>query len=107
DLARKIAGYAPETTVDVKVWRGNQEETVKVKLGTFPGSAEEIARLEQGKTTVDPTKTELDQLGITLAPVRGGEEGVAVADVDPDSDAAQKGIRAGDVILEVSGTVVK
>lgn len=107
DLARKIAGYAPDTTVDVKVWRGNKEENVKVKLGTFPASAEEIARLEQGKPTEDKSGTELDQLGLTLAPVRVGEEGVSVAEVDPDSDAAQKGIRAGDVILEVSGVTVK
>ena len=106
DLARKIAGYAPDTTVDVKVWRGNKEETVKVKLGTFPGSAEEIARLEQGGQAGDSSGTELEQLGLTLAPVRGGEEGVSVAEVDPESDAAQKGIRAGDVILEVGGTVV-
>lgn len=108
DLARKIAGYAPDTTVDVKVWRGSKEETVKVKLGRFPGSAEEIARLEQGKqATDDPSSgTELKQLGLTLAPVRGGEEGVSVAEVDPDSDAAQKGIRAGDVIVAVGGTVV-
>ena len=106
DLARKIAGYAPDTTVDVKVWRDNKEETVKVKLGTFPGSAEEIARLEQGNPTDDTSGTELQQLGLTLAPIRTGEEGVSVAEVDPESDAAQKGVRAGDVILEVGGTVV-
>ena len=29
---------------------------------------------------------------------------VTVADVDPDGPAAQKGIRAGDVILEVAGS---
>lgn len=108
DLARKIAGYAPDTTVDVKVWRGNKEETVKVKLGTFPRSADEIARLEQGKPmTTDPTGVELDQLGLTLAPIRGGQEGIPVAEVDPESDAAQKGIRAGDVILGISGTTVR
>ena len=105
DLARKIADYAPDTTVDVKVWRGSKEEVVKVKLGKFPGSAEEIAKLEQGKS-VDPTSTALDQLGLTLAPAKGGDEGVAVTEVDPDSDAAEKGIKAGDIILEVGGSAV-
>ena len=105
DLARKIADYAPDTTVDVKVWRGNKEETVKIRLGKFPGSTEEIAKLEQGKS-VDPTSTALDQLGLTLAPAKGGSEGVAVTEVDPDSDAAEKGIKAGDVILEVGGATV-
>jgi serine protease Do len=102
DLARKIANYAPDTTVDVKVWRGNKEETVKVKLGKFPGSAEEIAKLEQGKS-VDPTSTAMDQLGLTLAPTKSGDEGVAVTEVDPDSDAAEKGIRAGDILLQIGG----
>lgn len=106
DLARKIADYAPDTTVDVKVWRGNKEELVKVRLGKFPGSTEEIAKLEQGKSTDDPTSTALDQLGLTLAPSKGGAEGVAVTEVDPESDAAEKGIKAGDVILEVGGNTV-
>ena len=106
DLARKIAEYAPDTTVDVKVWRGNKEETVKVKLGKFPGSTAEIAKLEQGRSGDDPTSTALEQLGLTLAPAKGGGEGVAVTEVDPDSDAAEKGIKAGDVILEVGGATV-
>jgi serine protease Do len=106
DLARKIADYAPDTTVDVKVWRANKEETVKIRLGKFPGSSEEIAKLEQGKPTDDPTNTALEQLGLTLAPAKGGAEGVAVTEVDPESDAAEKGIKAGDVILEVGGSTV-
>ncbi|WP_374990899.1 Do family serine endopeptidase [Hyphomicrobium sp. LHD-15] len=106
DLARKIADYAPDTTVDVKVWRANKEETVKIRLGKFPGSADEIAKLEQGKTPDDLGNTALDQLGLTLAPAKSGSEGVAVMEVDPDSDAAEKGIKAGDVILEVGGSSV-
>ena len=106
DLARKIANYAPDTTVDVKVWRGNKEENVKIKLGKFPGSSDEIAKLEQGGGAPDDqTGTELEQLGLKLAPVRGGE-GVSIMDVDPDSDAAQKGLKAGDVIIEVGGSSV-
>jgi serine protease Do len=108
DLARKIADYAPDTTVDVTVWRGNKEQVVKVRLGKFPGSAEEIAKLEQGKpsSTDDPASTALEQLGLTLAPAKGGAEGVAVTEVDPESDAAEKGIKAGDIILEIGGAAV-
>jgi serine protease Do len=107
DLARKIADYAPDTTVDVKVWRGNKEQVVKVRLGKFPGSAEEIAKLEQGKpASEDTANTALAQLGLTLAPAKGGAEGVAVTEVDPESDAAEKGIKAGDIILEIGGSAV-
>src|SRR3546814_2617463 len=40
DLARKIAELAPNSNVDVKVWRNNAEQTIKVKLGLFPKNAE-------------------------------------------------------------------
>lgn len=109
DLARKIADLAPESDVDVKVWRNGSEETVKVRLGRFPDSKEELAKLERGEGSVMPSNTELEQLGITLEPVAGSakQEGVAIAEVDPSSDAAQKGLKAGDVILEVGGRLVK
>ncbi len=106
DLARKIAEFAPDTTVDVKVWRGNGEQTVKVKLGLFPNSGDPMKPAEPDK----PSKSsmELSQLGLTLMPLRSGgpKEGVVVANVDPSSDAAEKGIKAGDIILEVQGEAV-
>lgn len=106
ELARKVADYSPDTTVDVKLLRGTQEMSVKVKLGTFPGTQEEIARLEQGTTP----QAQMNALGLTLAPgqpTRGGKaEGVQVSDVDPNSDAATKGLKSGDVILEVNSKAV-
>ena len=36
DLARTIADLPAQSTVDVKVWRNKAEQTVKVKLGTYP-----------------------------------------------------------------------
>ncbi len=112
DLARKIAELAPDTMVDVKVWRNNAEQTVKVKLGLFPNGAEAMLKGEGGSGDDDgkpaAASLELSQLGLTLVPARTGgpKEGVAIAEVDPGSDAAEKGIKAGDVILEVSGQAV-
>ena len=106
DLARKIAGYAPDTVVDVKVWRNGAEQVVKVKLGMFPTSQDELSRIEEGKPAGTPM--ELEQLGLKLAPASAEvKDGVAIADVDDTSDAAQKGIKTGDVILEVQGEPVK
>jgi serine protease Do len=52
----------------------------------------------------------MKELGLTLSPsgdVDGaGEEGVAVVNVDPTSEAADKGLKPGDVILEVGGKSV-
>ena len=38
DLARRIAGFSSNTTVNVKVWRNNKEKTINVKLGKSPNS---------------------------------------------------------------------
>jgi len=106
ELARKIAEFAPNTTVDVKVLRSNKEMDVKVTLGTFPGSRDEIARLEQGGAA-----PQMNALGLTLAPASPDKngakaEGVQVTDVDSSSDAAVKGLKSGDVILEVNSRAV-
>ena len=41
--------------------------------------------------------------GLTL---RRGQDGVIVENVDPDSTASDKGLKEGDVILEVGGKAV-
>src|SRR5262249_13182478 len=50
------------------------------------------------------------RLGLTLAPaseVDGpGSRGVAVTAIDPNGPAAERGVRVGDVILEVAGKAV-
>jgi serine protease Do len=47
----------------------------------------------------------MPRLGLSLAPGENGE-GVVIADVDPDSPAAEFGFRSGDVILDVGGKTV-
>jgi serine protease Do len=109
DLARKIADYAPDTTVDVKVWRNSKPENVKVTLGMFPGSSDELAKLEQGKPVAkkEIEKTSLELLGLTVGPVAGENvEGVSITEVEPSSDAAEKGLRPGDIIVQVQGESV-
>lgn len=107
DLARKIAAMNPNVTVDTKVVREGSETSIKVQLGTFPGN-EKLAKLQQGKGGGTP---ETEQLGLTLSANKpktpGGKvEGVLVTDVDADSEAALKGLRSGDVIIDVGGKAV-
>ena len=48
-------------------------------------------------------------LGLTLAPAAsagGTGQGVVVTNVNPDGPAAERGMRAGDVILDVAGKAV-
>jgi serine protease Do len=50
-------------------------------------------------------REQMKELGLTLAPaedVQGaGDKGAAITEVDPTSEAAEKGLSVGDVILEV------
>jgi serine protease Do len=77
-----------------------------MKLGTFP-SNKQLAALEEDKPDAGE---QLEDLGLSLAPATkfpgAGEEGVVITEVDPKSDAADKGLKPGDVILEVAGVSV-
>ncbi|MBH5367746.1 Do family serine endopeptidase [Bradyrhizobium glycinis] len=108
DLARTIAGLAPGTSVKLDVFRKGDSKTVTLALGELPnerqakgGSADE-GRGQPGAGT--------PRLGLSLAPagdVQGaGQNGVVVTEVDPQGPAAQRGIRTGDVILNVGGKAV-
>jgi serine protease Do len=105
DLARTIADLPAKSTVDVKIWRNKNEQTVKVKLGTYPNKDEAAESSTEPEEKPDDTSSTVDlkQLGITLKPATAGKEGVVISEVDPNSDAAQKGLREGDVILKAAG----
>jgi serine protease Do len=108
DLARKIAGYAPSSKVSVTVLRDDKEQDITIKLGTFPNS-KQLASLQ--KSDKKPASEEMEDLGLSLAPASeftsgSIEEGVVIVEVSPDSDAAEKGLKAGDIILEVAGDIV-
>jgi len=108
DLARKIADLSPDSDAKLTVMRDGEQQSLTVKLGAFPSSDKLAALTEDRGEKSD--REQMKDLGLTLAPaseVEGaGEEGVAVTDVDPTSEASEKGLKAGDVILEVGGKAV-
>jgi serine protease Do len=105
DLARKIAEFAPSTSVNLEVSRYGKTETVSVKLGTFPSETQVAA----APPPQESGATELTQLGVTLSNEKAANdaEGVTIKSVDNQSDAATKGLKAGDVIMEVQGQPVR
>jgi serine protease Do len=106
DLARKIAELSSNTDVKLSIVRYGDKHEVDMKLGTFP-SGKKLAALEEDKPDAGER---LDNLGLSLTPAvkvpGAGEDGVVITEVTPDSDAADKGLKAGDVILQVAGETV-
>jgi serine protease Do len=56
-------------------------------------------------STAKPEKMDLADLGIEVAPAEDGA-GLRITDLDPKSAAAERGLKAGDIILEVGGKAV-
>src|SRR5215207_2700179 len=98
ELTRKIGALKPGAKAEITYLRDGKERTATVALASQPGEKE-------AKAAPSRSDDGLPRLGLELAPSREGE-GVAVAAVDPDGPAAQKGVREGDVILEVGGQAV-
>jgi len=104
ELVRAIGSMAPQSTVKLAVIRKGKEQSVSVTLGELPKERQaQAGPAEQKKADKAP-------LGLTLAPASSvagaGSTGVVVAEVRPDGPAAERGVKAGDVILDVAGSVV-
>jgi serine protease Do len=100
DLAKKVARFAPGKSVDLTIIRDGKTMNVSVEIGKMPTS-DQMADAKPAESS----NANLTSLGLKLAPAQDGA-GVTVTDVAPDSPAAQRGIRSGDVILEIAGKQV-
>jgi serine protease Do len=102
DLAARIGSMAPGTTVKIGILRNGNEHTVSVTLGELP--------VTPFKPAAAPQQQEPAGLGLALTPaatIKGaGSQGVAITEVDPNGLAAEKGLVAGDIILDVSNNPV-
>ena len=105
DLARKIGMMAPGTNIKVTLVRKGETKTLGLTLGKMPNEQQ-----AQADTQDDRSADGSPRLGLTLAPAKevagSGNEGVAVVGVDLNGPAAERGIKTGDVILEVGGKAV-
>jgi serine protease Do len=104
ELARKIAQLGPNKTAELGVVRDGANQTINVKLATM--SNEKVAKADATTDSSQDDASQLAKLGLTVEPARGGHGGVRIAEVDPDSVAAQKGLQSGDVIVDAGGKPV-
>jgi serine protease Do len=107
DLARKVAGMTPGTSVKFSVLRKGETKTVELTLGTLPNRQQAKAETEQSDRS---GAAAIPHLGLSLAPAKdvagSGDKGVVVMGVEPDGPAAEQGFKTGDIILDVGGKAV-
>ena len=116
DLSRVVADTAVGKEVDVVIIRKGNEETKKVTLGRL----EDTDKVQQAnaKPKDEPAEKPVTQkaLGLDLATlskdlrtkykIKESVKGVIITGVDGTSDAAEKRLSAGDVIVEVAQEAV-
>ena len=117
DLSRVVADTAVGKEVEVVVIRKGAEETKKVKLGRLEDSekTQQAAAKTKDEPAVEKPVTQ-KVLGLDLAAlskdlrgkykIKDSVKGVVITGVDNASDAADKRLSAGDVIVEVAQEAV-
>ena len=116
-LPRLVAETPVGSTVEIVVWRRGERQTLSVELGELEPAEEEglLAALPgEGPVEDDLDKTqdeELETLGFTLSAVTpelrsqydlpSRSTGVLITRVLPGTPAEEKGLRPGEIIVEV------
>jgi len=111
-LPRLVAETEVDRTVKVEVWRDGKKVTLDVKVGALEEGEEAIAEAAPHGKSPGSAKHEIQALGLTVATldealrrefgIQEDTRGVVVIKADPRGPAAEQGLKAGDVIVEVS-----
>ena len=111
-LPRIVAATDVNKTVDVVVWRNSEKMTLSVSVGELEEREAKVASRSRGGEKAGKAAEKIEALGLTVAEVTTDlrerysldkdAKGVVVTAVDEGGAAAEKGIRPGDVIAEIS-----
>jgi serine protease Do len=109
-LPRIVAETDINKEVPVELWRDGKMQTVTVKVGELPDDQAAAAAADDKAAVGKPLQ--LAGIGLQLSPITPetrqkyslsqDQKGVVITDVSGGSTASDKGLKAGDVIVEVS-----
>lgn len=105
DLSMKVASAGPGKDVELSIWRKGEEKSVEVTLGDLANADGKAAAEPEQEAPRADDQEELPKLGLTVAPARD-EDGLVIAKVDPDSEAAQRGFAEGERITSINNQPV-
>jgi serine protease Do len=111
-LRMTISMMAPDTDAKLKVLRNGSEREIAVKLGNMPteqaaANSEEKSNGSASSALSGVSVEDLDAQSANELGLPPNTKGVVVTNVDPSSQAAEAGLRRGDVIQEVNRQPVK
>jgi serine protease Do len=108
-LPAMVAETAVGSTVDVTVWRRDGEKKMRVRVGEL--EPEQVAATSPTETPPEAQPSDMESMGLALGTITPelrtrfsldeATKGVVITEVKDGSASAEKGLRAGDVIVEV------
>jgi serine protease Do len=114
DLSRRVAGLVAGTSATLTVNREGKVQQITARIA--PRKEEKVASADKAVPGV-PTSSTAEAMGLGLSSVTpearraynldDSQQGVLITKVDPESDAADKGLQPGDVVMSVSNRTVR
>jgi serine protease Do len=122
DLTQRVGASPIGHTARLEILRNGQRRNLNMRLGERPAEQTLAANNAPTEPEATPPATPgapgvaQGSLGLSVRPMtqadrtryelEGNQSGVVVTSVDPNSDAAEKGVQPGDVILQAGGRAV-
>jgi serine protease Do len=116
NLQRIVAETTIGKQVPVTLWRDGREQTVMASIGELPDDVQQASATPAAPKPPASTAVDITGLGVKVAPITddlrskfnigADQKGVVVTDVTANGPASQRGLKPGDVVVEVQQETV-